>query len=110
MSAILRKWSGLVDGLVESFRSRRYEPGLFEVMTSAVNIMQDRITRSRLAIDPAELVLRPDLTDFQLMDFHRAREAIDLGRAHVANVAAQLEVVAEQLRAQDPLPTTTRSP
>jgi len=110
VSAILRKWSGLVDGLVESFRSRRYEPGLFEVMTSAVNIMQDRITRSRLAIDPAELVLRPDLTDFQLMDFHRAREAIDLGRAHVADVAAQLEVVAEQLRAPDPLPTTTRSP
>jgi NTE family protein len=110
VSAILKKWAGLVDGLVESFRSRRYEPGLFEVMTSAVNIMQDRITRSRLAIDPAELVLRPDLTDFQLMDFHRAREAIDLGRAHVANAAAQLEAVAEQLRAPDPLPATTRSP
>ena len=70
-----------MDGLVESFRSKRAEPGLLEVMSSAVNIMQERITRSRLAIDPADLVLRPDLTDFQLMDFHRAREAIDIGRA-----------------------------
>ena len=59
-TAILQKWAGLVDGLVETFRSRRSEPGLFEVMTSAVNIMQDRITRSRLAIDPPDLVLRPD--------------------------------------------------
>jgi NTE family protein len=96
-TAILKRWSGLVDGLVESFRSRRSEPGLLEVMSGAVNIMQDRITRSRLAIDPADLVLRPDLTDFQLMDFHRAREAIDVGRAHIAQVAPQLEPVVAQL-------------
>jgi NTE family protein len=100
ITAILKKWSGLVDGLVESFRSRRAEPGLFEVMTGAVNIMQDRITRSRLAIDPADVLLRPDLTDFQLMDFHRAREAIVVGRAHVEQAAARLEPVAAQLRAR----------
>jgi NTE family protein len=101
VAAILRKWSGLVDGLVESFRSKRAEPGLLEVMSGAVNIMQDRITRSRFAIDPADLVLRPDLSDFQLMDFHRAREAIDIGRAHVEAVAPQLETVAAQLLARD---------
>jgi len=100
ITAILKKWSGLVDGLVESFRSRRAEPGLFEVMTSAVNIMQDRITRSRLAIDPADVLLRPDLTHIQLMDFHRAREAIDVGRAHVEQVAPQLEPVIAQLLAR----------
>jgi NTE family protein len=90
-SAILKKWSGLVDGLVESFRSKRDEPGLFEVMTSSVNIMQDRITRSRLALDPAELVLHPELDDFQLMDFHRAREAILAGRSCVEQAAARLQ-------------------
>jgi predicted acylesterase/phospholipase RssA len=100
ITAILKKWSGLVDGLVESFRSRRAEPGLFEVMSSAVNIMQDHITRSRLAIDPADLVLHPDLTDFQLMDFHRAREAIAAGRAYVEQSAALLEPVAARLSAR----------
>jgi NTE family protein len=69
-------------------------------MTSAVNIMQDRITRSRLAIDPADLVLRPDLAGFQVMDFHRAREAIDVGRAYLEQEAALLEPVVEQLRAR----------
>jgi NTE family protein len=96
--AILKKWSGLVDGLVESFRSKRTEPGLLEVMGGSVNIMQDRITRSRLAIDPADLVLHPDLTDFQLMDFHRAREAIAAGRAYVEQSAALLEPTAARLR------------
>jgi NTE family protein len=96
----LQKWAGLVDGLVETFRSRRSEPGLFEVMTSAVNIMQDRITRSRLAIDPADLVLRPDLTRFQLMDFHRGREAIDIGHALVGQVASQLEPISALLNPQ----------
>jgi NTE family protein len=97
-TAILKKWSGLVDGLVESFRSKRTEPGLLEVMSGSVNIMQDRITRSRLAIDPADLVLRPDLADFQLMDFHRAREAIDIGRKLVEATQERLEIVGARLR------------
>jgi NTE family protein len=86
-TAILKRWSGLVDGLVESYRSRRTEPGLFEVMASSVNIMQDRITRSRLATDPPDVVLRPDLAAFQLMDFHRADEAIAVGRRYVEQAA-----------------------
>jgi NTE family protein len=95
--AILRQWSGLVDGVVESFRARRSEPGLMEVMNNAVSIMQDRITRSRLAIDPPDLVLRLDLADFQLMDFHRASEAIDQGLAEVKKMGTELEPLRQQL-------------
>ena len=51
--------------------------------------MQDRITRSRFVLDPADLLLRPVLDDFQLMDFHRAREAIAAGRACVEQAAAR---------------------
>lgn len=95
-NALLRKWSGVFDGMVESFRAKRQEPGLFEAMTSSVNIMQDRITRTRLAIEPAEILLRPQLDDFQLMDFHRAREAIAAGRACVEAAAPNLLSVATQ--------------
>lgn len=98
-AAVLQRWSGLVDGLVESFRSsRRSEPGLFEAMASSVNIMQERITRTRLALEPADLVLRPDLAEFQLMDFHRAREAIDAGYAAVERAAAQIDALEAQSR------------
>jgi len=77
---------------------RRSQPSLLESMSSAVNIMQDSITRSRLVIDPADLVLRPDLQSFQLMDFHRAAEAIDIGYRHVAENEARLEPILARLR------------
>lgn len=55
-------------------------PGFFDVVSASINIMQDRINRSRMAGDPPEVMLVPQLDDFALMDFHRASEAIDEGR------------------------------
>ncbi|WP_027013738.1 patatin-like phospholipase family protein [Comamonas composti] len=54
-------------------------PSLLDVVMVSVNIMQMRITRSRLAGDPPELVIAPRLAQLGLLDFHRAREAIDAG-------------------------------
>ena len=55
-------------------------PGFFDVIASSVNIMQDRLTRSRMAGDPAEVTLVPLLQDYALMDFHRAGQAIEEGK------------------------------
>ncbi|MGH8446344.1 MAG: patatin-like phospholipase RssA [Solimonas sp.] len=55
-------------------------PSFFDSVASSVNIMQDRLTRSRMAGDPPEITLVPRLDDFALMDFHRAAEAINEGR------------------------------
>lgn len=55
-------------------------PSFFDSVASSVNIMQDRLTRSRMAGDPPEITLIPRLDDFALMDFHRAGEAIEEGR------------------------------
>lgn len=65
-------------------------PGYFDVVAASVNIMQDRITRSRMAGDPPEITLVPLLPDFALMDFHRAREAIAEGRRLVRSHAADI--------------------
>jgi NTE family protein len=81
---------------------RRSQPSVFESMSQAVSIMQDSITRSRLVIDPADLVLRPDLRHFQLMDFHRAAEAIEIGYRHVADNEALLEPIRARLRTVRP--------
>lgn len=59
----------------------RSHPSYFEVLTSSLHIMQDRITRSRLAGDPPDVLLRPALGDFSWLDFHRAKEAISEGSA-----------------------------
>lgn len=65
-------------------------PGLFDVMASSVNIMQDRITRSRMAGEPPEVTLTPHLKDFALMDFHRAADAIAEGRRLVEQAADEI--------------------
>jgi NTE family protein len=54
-------------------------PGISTVMTEAFNIVQDRISRSRLAGDPPDVVIAPRLGEFGLFDFQRAEEIIALG-------------------------------
>lgn len=54
-------------------------PGLFDVMAGSINIMQDRITRARMAGDPPDVVLAPRLAHLGLMDFDQAGEAIAAG-------------------------------
>jgi NTE family protein len=65
-------------------------PSFFDVIAASVNIMQDRITRSRMAGDPPEITLVPMLEDYALMDFHRAAQAIDEGRRLVRENAASI--------------------
>lgn len=67
------------------------EPSFFDVIAASINVMQDRITRSRMAGDPPEITLVPQLEDFALMDFHRASEAIDEGRELVRRHAEDIE-------------------
>lgn len=71
-------------------------PGTLEVMLSAINIMQDRITRSRLAGDPADVILAPRLGDVGLLEFSRSQEAIAEGRATVERMLSALEHALER--------------
>lgn len=60
------------------------------VLGSAINIMQVRITRSRLAGEPPDLLVTPRLAHFGLLDYHRAEEGIEEGRRAVERVASAL--------------------
>jgi NTE family protein len=66
------------------------QPALLDVMSSAINIMQERIARSRLAGDPPEIEITPDVQDIGMMDFHRAALAVERGRAAVRERADDL--------------------
>jgi NTE family protein len=71
-------------------------PGIPTVMVEAFNIMQDRITRSRLAGDPPDVLISPRLGEVGWFDFHRARDAIEFGE--IATKRA-LESIAESINA-----------
>lgn len=59
--------------------AREAKLGITGVMVEAFNIIQDRISRARLAGDPPDLAIHPKLGHIGLTEFHRAGEAIDLG-------------------------------
>jgi NTE family protein len=56
-------------------------PGFSTVMIEAFNIMQDRLTRMRLAGDPPDVHITPHIGHIGWLDFHRAEEAIAAGKA-----------------------------
>jgi NTE family protein len=58
-------------------------PGYFDVLANSINIMQDHITRTRLAGEPPHVMLVPRLRNIGLLEFNRANEAIAEGRASV---------------------------
>ena len=61
------------------FRREPNAPSLFGVMANSFNIIQDRITRSRLAGDPPDVMIGPKVGHVGLLEFDRAAEVIAEG-------------------------------
>lgn len=71
-------------------------PGLFDAIAGSVNIAQERITRSRLAGDPPEVLLSPKLSHIGLLEFFRAEEAIEEGKKCVQRMLPEIEHLAQK--------------
>lgn len=61
------------------FRREENNPSLFGVMVSALGILQDRLTRSRLAGEPPDIHIKPSIGHIGLLEFEKASELIALG-------------------------------
>jgi NTE family protein len=71
-------------GLIQRvFRREQGGPSIFGVMVSSLNIVQDRLARSRLAGDPPDVLIVPRIGHIGLMEFDRAEELIAEGEASV---------------------------
>ncbi len=73
-------------------------PSILEVVTTSINIMQVRVTRSRMAGDPPDAIVAPRLAHLGLLDFHRAREAIEAGERAVAAALPGLNALFDHAR------------
>ena len=65
-------------------------PGILSVMSSSLEILQARVTRSRLAGDPPDILIEPQLTDVGIMEFHRAEELCIKGEETITRLAEQI--------------------
>lgn len=68
-------------------------PSIFDVLSISLHIMQVRITRSRLAGEPADVLIRPRLSNFALMDYHRGAAAMAEGERAAARAMPELSEV-----------------
>ncbi|WP_292756821.1 patatin-like phospholipase family protein [Methylophaga sp. UBA2689] len=66
-------------------------PDMFAAIAASVNITQDRITRSRMAGDPPDVLLQPRLSHIGLLEFYRAAEAIQAGTQSVEKNLAEIK-------------------
>ncbi len=100
--SMIAKWAGKMktglgvrlDAYISSLRKKQTpDPGLFDVIVGSVDIMQDRITRSRMAGEPPDVHIKPRLSHIGLMDFDRARECIDEGRTATRREGEELRIL-----------------
>ncbi len=93
--AILKQWFSVGDNNEAEAKgigkSKLEAPSIIGVMSSSLEILQARVTRSRLAGDPPDIIIEPQLRDFGIMEFYRAQELMDEGHKSVERLAAQIK-------------------
>jgi NTE family protein len=93
----IRKLQENLGGLLPAHPSGQYRPpSMQDVLFSSIDIMQDRISRSRMAGEPPDFIVSPRLAHFHLLDFHRAKEAIEEGKRAVAAILHNLRALGDQ--------------
>ena len=69
---------------------------IFDVLAQSLRLFENQITRTRLALEPPDLLVQPPVGTLQTLEFHRAREAVAAGDA-------AMEEALRRLRLPDPL-------
>lgn len=72
-------------------RENSHTPSMFGTMVSSLNVIQDRMTRSRLAGDPPDVHIAPRIGHIGLMEFDRAADLIWLGQQAAETALPDLE-------------------
>ncbi len=55
-------------------------PNIFDVVLSSFYVMEAQVVRTRLAIEPPDLLIRPQVGHIGLLEFHRHAETVAEGR------------------------------
>ncbi len=66
-------------------------PGVGSVMLSSLNIIMDRLSRARMAGDPADVLISPRVGHVSLLEFDKADELIRLGEEAVEEMLPYLD-------------------
>jgi NTE family protein len=73
-------------------------PSIFEVLLASINIMETRITQTRLHLDQPDVIIQPPLGHIRFLEFDRAEEIIAIGYECAQRQLSSLPHLATQKR------------
>jgi NTE family protein len=85
----------------------RSRPGIPTIMVEAFNVMQDRITRARMAGDPPDVLVAPKVGAIGWFDFQKCAETIALGVQATEKSLPEIKDTIAALSAPLPAPAAT---
>jgi len=65
---------------------------IFDVLAQSLRLFENQITRTRLALEPPDLLVQPPVGTLQTLEFHRAREAVAAGDAAMEEALRRLRL------------------
>lgn len=86
------------DNLKQKFKKDQQTPGVLGVMAGAIDIMQERVTKARMAGDPPDVLLQPKLGHIGILEFERGQDAIDVGYEATMRMRELIEEDIKMLR------------
>ena len=85
---LMRKIAEFYEGVESSFRDKTSEflhrdgimpPDIIETIMTSISVMQERITRTNLAVDQPDILIQPRLGDLRMMNFDQVEHCIRQG-------------------------------
>ncbi|MDA3791712.1 MAG: patatin-like phospholipase family protein, partial [Desulfobacula sp.] len=70
-------------------------PGTRKVISAAIQIMQDRITRVNFAVNPPDILITPRLGDLKMLDYDQVEHAIEEGYIATRNKVNDISMLLE---------------
>jgi NTE family protein len=79
----------------EMLRRESSTPDIIETVMNSINIMQERITRINLAVEPPDILVQPRLGQLKMMDFDQVEHTIEEGYTGVKDKIEEIKSLLE---------------
>jgi NTE family protein len=86
---------GVKNRFNELFQKDVSTPDIVETVTTSIAIMQERITRINLAVDPPDILIQPRLKELKMMDFDQVEHVIHEGYLSVREKIEDIKMLLE---------------
>ncbi len=79
------QWHERLRERISTMTTRRtvLAPTAMEIMTTSIQVLENRLKRNRMAGDPPDILIQPLCPQISTLDFHRAEAAINAGQLAV---------------------------